>query len=118
MPLQLKRWNREADHRLAEVGALSPGERVELIEGHMVAMGPQSPEHSRPLTLLNTLLMRLFSHTHLVRVQLPLDLGEWSQPEPDFAIVAFSDFPEDRHPSRADLVMEIALSSLTYDLQE
>ena len=63
--------------------------------------------------------MSAFGDTHDVRVQLPLTLNAYSEPEPDFAIVSLST-PDvgPRHPSTADLVLEIADSTLTFDRAE
>jgi Uma2 family endonuclease len=48
-------------------------------------------------------------------VQLPLVAGEYSEPEPDIAVVP-ADEPRDRHPERALLVIEVADSTLRLDL--
>lgn len=50
---------------------------------------------------------------------LPLTFQPFSEPEPDFAIVALeaADAAE-RHPSTADLVIEISDSSMEYDRGE
>ena len=41
-----KIWNRESYYRLADSGALAADERVELIEGEIIAMSPQNYLHS------------------------------------------------------------------------
>jgi Uma2 family endonuclease len=49
-----------------------------------------------------------------VRVQLPLALGDESEPEPDLCVVPAGDHRQ-RHPSQALLVIEVAESSLGKD---
>ena len=53
---------------------------------------------------------------HKIRIQLPLDLGQTSEPEPDCTIVlAASRQNLAGHPTSAVLVIEVADSSLAYD---
>ena len=113
---QRKKWNRESYYRLADSGALAPGERIELIEGELIAVSPQNHPHAFTMGKLNNELVLLFGGTHIVRAQLPLDLGTLSQPEPDFALVTFAAHENSRpHPAEADLVIEISDSSLSFD---
>ena len=54
-----------------------------------------------------------------MRVQLPLALDDDSEPEPDVSVVRGSLAQADRTlPSRPDLVVEVAESSLTFDRRE
>ncbi len=104
---------------MGEAGVFRPGERVELIEGVIVSMSPQNVPHASRIARLTTLLVNAFGQTHEVRVQLPLTLGERSEPEPDFALVRFEQADQARrHPDGADLVMEISDSSLSFDRTE
>ena len=65
--------------------------------------------------MTNALVIR-YGKTHLVRVQLPLSLSEYSEPGPDFALVPRETLlTADRHPVRADLVIEVSDSSLEFD---
>jgi Uma2 family endonuclease len=60
----------------------------------------------------------MYSAGYHVRVQLPLDLTDDSEPEPDLAVVIGS--PEDywrEHPQSALLIVEVAYSSLEHDQQ-
>ena len=105
--------------RMGEAGVFRPDERVELIEGEILPMTPQNLPHARRIEQLNTRFVLCFSETHFVRVQLPLTLGEHSEPEPDFAIVPQAvSATSERHPDTADLVIEISDTSLSYDRNE
>ena len=83
--------------------------------GVLVEMSPQKPPHSFCVAQLNRILMRQLPEDYSVRVQLPLDLSEDSQPEPDFAVVKNQAAFFDEHPKTAILVIEVADSSLEYD---
>ena len=53
-----------------------------------------------------------------IRGQSPLVLGLDLDPEPDFAVIAGSARGSAGHPSTADLVIEVADSSLSFDTNE
>lgn len=111
-----RRWSRDEYRKIADVGIISPQERVELIEGEIVEMSPQNTAHATAITLTNEALRKMFGQGHTIRVQLPLALDPFSEPEPDVAVVegAPRDYLDD-HPSTAVLVVEVADTSLTYD---
>ena len=115
-----KRWTRQEWYRLAELGFFPEGCHTELIEGDILVMSPQGPNHSRTLMLGTEIFSEFFRGTHLVRVQCPLTIDESTEPEPDFLILPREQALalEGRHPSSADLVLEVAESSLSYDRNE
>jgi Uma2 family endonuclease len=99
---------------MAEAG-LFDGERVELINGEVVRMSPQTTTHATVVVLVTRALSRLEAAGRVARAQLPMALGR-SEPEPDYALVAGS--PREfiaEHPSTALLIVEVAVSSLAYD---
>lgn len=66
-------------------------------------------------------LANLFGAAWDVRVQLPIDLAADTMPQPDLVVVPFrDDFYATAHPTgtEAALVVEVADSSLQYDLTE
>ena len=89
-------------------------ERVELLYGTLVAMSPQDPQHTSPIGRLTMLLVPALAARAIVRVQCPLVACDESEPEPDFAIVPLGDYRAD-HPDFANLVIEVAASSLKKD---
>lgn len=97
-------------------GQLRPDDRVELLEGVVVSMPPQSPPHGGAITRITRSLVTRFGDRATVRIQLDFLAGPLSIPQPDFAVVPNS--PDDyssRHPDRAHLVIEVAHSSLPTD---
>jgi len=115
-PTNTKKWTIVEYERMADLGLFRPGERVELFEGDILEMSPQNVPHGHSLTHANHLLVQLFGDTHYVRVQLPLNVGERTQLEPDFALVQHRLIDEvASHPWSADLVIEVSESSLAYD---
>lgn len=110
------RITRERYWRLVEEGVIDPDDRVELLDGVIVAMSPQSPAHAFVISALTQFLDNLVGPKAFVRGQMPLDVGDESVPEPDLAVVpgTASDYVE-CHPTRALLVVEVAGRSLAAD---
>jgi Uma2 family endonuclease len=112
-------FSREEYERLVEGGTLRPDERFELIGGHLVAREPQRDTHAAGADLAAAALQKAFGFGYRVRVQLPLALDDDSEPEPDVSVVRGSLAQADRTlPSRPDLVVEVAESSLTFDRRD
>jgi Uma2 family endonuclease len=105
----------EEFHRMVAAGILDEDERVELLDGVIVAMTPQSVPHARRIEWLTRHLVRSLGDEYAVRPQLPLTLGDRNEPEPDLAVVRAESTSEDRHPSGAVLVVEVAGESLRRD---
>ena len=103
--------------RLADVGVIRPGERVELIDGQIVAMTPQGPVHSALVSGIVARLIELFPRdAFCVRPQSTLVLGEDEAPEPDIAVVAGPCEEHERElPRSALLVVEVSETSLAFD---
>ena len=101
-------------HRLIELGEVD--QNSELLFGYLFEKFPKSPLHSFIVKKLLELLNRsIDSSSHFVRKEDPLTLHD-SEPEPDLAVVENSD-DEYRleHPKTANLVIEVAISSVKID---
>lgn len=97
-------------------GILGPGDRVELLEGEIIEMSPEKSRHAASVDLALDALRRVLPAGYSIRVQHPLALSDSSEPEPDLAVVRGTprDYV-DGHPSSAEMVLEVADSSLEYD---
>jgi len=97
-------------------GVLSPSDRVELLEGVIVAEPPSDPPHAAGVSLAASALTAAVGQRAAVRVQQPLLVGRLSLPEPDVAVVPghLRDYST-HHPTSAILVIEVADSSLVQD---
>lgn len=101
---------------LAAQGAFEPDERVELLEGVVVPMAPQSPPHAYGVMAVDAALRAVLGDRVVFRIQFPLVVGARSVPEPDLALVEgpLSRY-RDRHPATALLVVEVAQHTLASD---
>jgi Uma2 family endonuclease len=105
-------------YRMAEVGLLAPDARVELIEGEVIDMAPQGIHHAEILRRLGRLLFLAAGDRATVQTQCPLRLDDFSEPEPDFALLKRrKEGYVTSHPGAADtlLVVEVSHSSLRFD---
>ncbi len=105
-------------HKMWEAGILGEDERVELLNGELINMSPKGSKHAAYLGLLMNLLFPLLPEYLALRVQDPVVLSDFSEPEPDIAIVKRKeDFYVNAHPSGSDiyLIIEIADKSLNFD---
>lgn len=101
---------------LAEQGAFEPDERVELLEGVVVPMVPQSPPHAYGVMAADAALRAVLGDRVVFRIQFPLVVDARSVPEPDLALVEgpLSRY-RDRHPETALLVVEVSQHTLASD---
>lgn len=105
-------------HRMAEAGILTEDDRVELIEGEIVQMSPIGSGHSGTVNALNHLLVKRVGDEAIVAVQNPVRLGDYSEPQPDFALLRpREDSYRSATPVAEDVfvLIEIADSSLISD---
>lgn len=117
----LKRWNVDEYHRMAESGLLAECDRTELLAGQIILMIAKGTPHVTALRLLATTLDRqLANQPFFVSTQDPIQLDDYSEPEPDLAIVKgdFLDYAT-HHPTPDDicLVVEVADSTLKQDCE-
>jgi Uma2 family endonuclease len=105
---------RRAEYDAMSEAGLFLDERVELIDGVIVRMSPRTVLHDSVLERLYGLLGPKLVGRARVRIQLAFAADEWSEPEPDFSVVPLGESWTD-HPSRAHLVVEVAVSSLRFD---
>jgi Uma2 family endonuclease len=120
VPVEIARRRFDVDeyHRMAEAGILSTGDRVELIDGEIVAMTPIGARHNAAVNRANQALGRAVGDQAIVQIQGSIRLGRFNEPEPDVALLRPRvDFYASGLPGPADvlLVIEIADASLAYD---
>jgi Uma2 family endonuclease len=104
--------------RMIETGILQEHDRVELLDGEILEMSPIGSRHAACVNRLNTLFTRWAGDRAIISVQNPIHLNDYSQPEPDVAVLKpRDDYYVTAHPTGADvlLLVEVAETSLEYD---
>jgi Uma2 family endonuclease len=105
-------------YRMAEAGILRRGQRVELIDGDVIAMSPIGSRHAACVDLLTRFFQRALWDRALIRTQGPLRLGEAAEPEPDILVLEpRPDSYRSAHPgpSNVRLLIEVMDTSAGYD---
>ncbi|MEH2272550.1 MAG: Uma2 family endonuclease [Nostoc sp.] len=108
----------QEDHQMAEMGIFHPEERLELIAGQIFRMSAKGTAHESAITRTERLLRQRLGDKVLLRIQSPVQLDDYSEPEPDISVVKLNPLDyEDHHPDASEvfLLIEIADCSLKYD---
>jgi Uma2 family endonuclease len=115
-PPDPRRLTVEQYFALVEAGVLGEDDRVELLEGVVVAMPPSGPAHATAVHLVYEAVRGAVGDRAAVRCQATFIGGRYSAPEPDVVVVPgrLRDYAR-RHPSEALLAVEVAESSLPSD---
>lgn len=108
-------------HRMAEAGIFGPDERVELIDGEIIAMPPPiGLARAGTIDYLTRQFVKAVDDRAIVRVQNPVRLSEHSEPEPDLPLLRPRDDFYRRgapHPADILLLVEVSDSTLVHDRQ-
>ena len=120
MPAQVARrlFTVEEYHRMGEGGILAVNEHLELIEGEILKRSPITSRHAACVMRSNATFSNVLGDFAIISVHNPVVLNEFSEPEPDLAILKRrDDFYSQFHPGPADifLVIEIAETSVAYE---
>src|SRR5215210_4751028 len=76
-------------HRMAEFKIFDPKDRVELLDGVVFDMSPIGARHGSCVDRLAHSFFSAVQERGIVRVQGPIQVGEFSEPQPDVAILRF-----------------------------
>jgi Uma2 family endonuclease len=115
---QIRPITAEQYHRMGEAGIIEPDERVELLDGELIAMPPIGPDHGFSVMALTENLTEMFRGRAVVMIQSSFALDAHSEPEPDVALlIPPLGLYRGCLPSPADilLVIEVSNSSWGYD---
>lgn len=105
-------------HAMARAGILTEDDKVELLDGQIVEKMTINSPHAGCVNRLNRLFVQRLADRAVVQPQNPVELDDWSEPEPDIALLkSRDDFYAGRHPMASDalLIIEVADSSLARD---
>ena len=108
-------------YAMAEAGILARDERVELLDGDVIAMPPIGNWHASNVDLFTNTFPAQLHGRAVVRVQNPVRLNDGSEPQPDVMLLRWrDDFYRDGHPGPADvlLLIEVSDSSVDFDRNE
>ncbi|MFB2878831.1 Uma2 family endonuclease [Floridanema aerugineum] len=120
MTVTTAKWTLDDYHRMIEVGLLV-GRNVELLNGEIIEMPPEGPEHAQQSTDAADYLKELLPDLAIVRDAKPITLPETgSEPQPDLAIVQpLRTLYRTRHPYPENIfwLIEFSQTTLAKDLE-
>jgi Uma2 family endonuclease len=112
-----RRFTVDEYHRMIDAGVVCEGERVELINGDILQMAAFGGQHVLCVNRCTHWFAGHLGREGFVSIQNPVTLSNDGEPEPDIAVLSFS---EDFHGGvpRAEhvlMLIEVADSSLLFD---
>lgn len=116
--VQRRRFTADEYQQMGRAGILRKEDRVELIDGEVVAKMTIGPRHNAVVDRLTMHFATCVRDVAIVRTQGAVRLNLFNEPEPDLALLRRrDDFYASAHPGPADilLVVEVAQTSIDYD---
>ena len=115
-PVQL-RFTVDDYDKMIELGILKDCERAEIIEGELIKKMTVGNRHAAVVDFLNKIFVKNVSEDILVRIQNPIRLSDFNEPEPDLVLADLTKFDGKRHPRPQEILLVIEVSdwTLKYD---
>ncbi|AIE74683.1 MULTISPECIES: Uma2 family endonuclease [unclassified Synechocystis] len=120
MALTTYKWTTEKYHQAIDQGLWSD-ERVELLRGEIIVMAPEREPHAYANTEVADYLRRQLQGQAQIRDAKPITLPNYSEPEPDIAVVQPLGPAYRQHhpyPENIYLIIELSYATLSKDLNE
>ncbi len=115
-PMKL-RFSVDEYYQMIELGLIKDYEKAEIIDGELIKKMSVGDRHAFIVDILTKFFIRNVSNEIRVRVQNPLRLTDFHEPEPDIVLADLTKYDGKRHPRPAEtlLVVEVSDSTLKYD---
>ena len=113
-----RRFTVDEYHVMVKAGILCEHDRVELINGEVIAMTPIGDEHMATVDIGTRFLVTAIGDRGIVRVQGSIRWDEHNVPQPDFSVLSpRGDFYRSGPAGPEDvlLLIEVSDTSLAYD---
>jgi len=114
--LQKRLFTVKEYHLMTEVGILSEGDRVELIEGEIVKMAAIGTRHASSVKRLIAVFSDLERRRAIIGAQDPIQLTERTEPQPDVVLLEpRADYYATAHPVPSEVLLLVEVSDSTVD---
>ena len=105
-------FNVDEYYAMVEAGILAEDDRVELLDGEIIAMAPIGSRHASCVDRLSEMLFQKLGRRATLRVQGPVRLDSSTEPQPDLLLLERRDYSE-THPGPDDVLLLIEVSDTT-----
>ncbi len=113
--INLRFWTVKEYHRMAEVGIFDEDERVELLEGNIICKPKIGTAHRSAVGRTDYLLKNILINRAWVSIQDPIQLDDYSEPEPEIAVVKIDPLDyADHHPKTDEVYLVIEVADTTF----
>lgn len=111
------RFSVDEYYKMIELGMLKDYEKAEIIDGELIQKTTIGDKHAFAVDNLARIFIKNLPDNILVRVQNPLRLSDFDEPEPDIVLADLTKYDGKRHPRPAEtlLIVEVSDSTLKYD---
>jgi len=115
-PMRL-RFTVDEYYKMIELGMLKDYEKAEIIEGELIQKIPIGDRHASVVDFLTRVFVKNAPDEILVRIQNPIRLSDYDEPEPDIVLADLRKFDGKRHPRPDEiiLIIEVSDSTVKYD---
>jgi len=100
--------------KMIEIGIFDEDDRVELLDGVIIEMSPKKTKHTIVNYLIGEFFQDNFRRQTIIRLQEPIILDDFSEPEPD-AVLANLPLLKylENHPAAEDVLVVVEVSDTT-----
>lgn len=112
-------WSVDAFVKAFDAGVFGHDARLELIQGRIFEIMGQGPRHSTLASVIADMLRDAAGKRLAVREEKPVRIAADSQPIPDILVLKGQQTDYNNHqpePNEVELLVEISVTSLEYDL--
>lgn len=100
--------------KMIDIGIFDEDDRVELLDGVMVEMSPKKTKHTIVNYLIGEFFYENFRKRAIVRLQEPIILDDFSEPEPDAVLAQLPLLKYlETHPTAEDVLLVVEVSDTT-----
>ena len=114
--LKKRKISREAYHVMIDAGIFGPEDKIELLNGEIIDMSPVGNPHIGTINWLSQLFIQKLAGKAIVSIQNPINLSEFSEPEPDLVVCKYrDDFYKHERIKAQDILLLIEVSDTTLE---
>ena len=100
--------------KMIDIGIFDEDDRVELLNGVIIEMSPKKTKHTIVNYLIGEFFFDNFRKQTIVRLQEPIILDDYSEPEPDAVLAQLPLLKYlETHPTAADVMLVVEVSDTT-----